>query len=338
MRALQAVLSALFVPLRRLRLVWLLYLANLLFALVIAVPLFGVLERNLGHTVSGLRVQEGTGYLEQVWSDLRTTEKQPLSDLASGASALTVLWLLVSYTVLSGGTHFVLSQRGGPSSLARFLQGAGQLAGRFARLLPLHVLGLLGIYFLNRLLGDLLGRFVQDARHLQSSSAELGWLLQGKTLIVLLALGWLAVVSGLAKARAALDNERFMAGSFVKSLVTTLRHPVSTPLLAAIGPLLLAGVVLLYALARDHLPAEPLSLPFGEREFSIHPLTLYLVLSQLAVLLAQGVLVLWTAAIQRFHRLAHPLVETSPALDSLPPEPRPLTVVDRPLPRPGEKS
>jgi hypothetical protein len=331
MHALQAVFLSVLVPLHRIRLVFHLYLAQLLFALVLAVPLSAALESHLGYSYTGFQMRTSTSFLEQAWSDLHSADRVHQQVRQDHLSPVAILWLFLSFTVLSGGTFWVLSGRQHTSTLAEFLGGAGRLFGRFCRLLIPYGLGCLGLYYLNGLLSEWVVAFT-DSRQRQATSTELAWLLHGKLAIMALLFGWLTVSCALAKAAAARTDQRAMLATFFRSLLLSVRHPISTPILAALGPALLAVLLAAYAKLRDHLPTEDFVVTLGEKSLELTPAILLLALTQVLILCSQGVWVLWTATILRFHRSVTP--PAAPPAD-VQDEPRPLLVVDRPMPRQG---
>jgi len=230
MHALQALLSCLPAPLVRIRLVWFRFLATLAFALVAVAPLHAILNRQLGRTVAGHRIERGDGFLESVWAHLHLNEAAAWNSFLTGAGALALLWLVFSYTVLSGGTFWVLAEPGRSSRLGEFLRGGGRLLGRFLRLLVLALLVLAGVAFLNRLLSEGITSLLRDGHH---SSSLLGWTLHAKSALMLLVVGWLALVGGLAKAEMTRRDQGWAIPAFLRSLRLSLRHPLSTPILAA---------------------------------------------------------------------------------------------------------
>ena len=101
MRALLAFLRSIFVPLQLIRVVFLLYVANLVFAVVITAPFGELLERTFGKTVSGeLLARE---FQEFAWTDLHANESAALEAMESSGSWTTVLYLLVSFCLWSAG-------------------------------------------------------------------------------------------------------------------------------------------------------------------------------------------------------------------------------------------
>lgn len=332
MHALPAILLSAFTPLGRIRLVFHLFVFQLLVALLVSVPLWSLLEETLAFSRSGERLQQDTLFHEPVWSDLHINQAPALSGLAQSASAVGCLWLLVSSVFLSAGTFWILASPDRASSWREFFRGVGELSGRYLRLALYYALGLLALFLLNVFLSGLVNRWID--RQAPQSSAALGYVLHGKTLLMFVLWGCWSMVFAFAKASVVLDGRRSSLGAFAGALVTAVRHPFSTPLLAGIGPVLGAGCVALYALARDHLPVETQTIALSTSlQFELSPEALYLLLSQAAAFLGQAVLVFWTAAVLRFHLRAHPpAVHTTAA-----PAPLPLTVVDRPAIRPRDR-
>ncbi len=320
MRALTAVLLSLATPLLRPRLLLYRYLLVLLFAVIIVSPLTMILDRGFGESVQGMRMSGE--FLERAWLDLQNHEAATWKDFRNNASSLFFVYIVFAFTILSGGTFWILSVRGRRCHLAEFLAGGGRLFGSYLRLLPWFALGLVGVYFANRGLTSLAHHLTTEWMRRSGSSASLGWILHAKTALVLVLLGWLVVVTGVAKARCARDGHRSMAGLFFRSLGTCLKNPASSLILAAAGPAMFAGVIAGYALTRDHLPESAVW------DGRLSPPALYVIITQVFALLSQAILLIWTQSFVRFVDFLQP-APASPAKPTPAPEGnRPLTVVD----------
>jgi hypothetical protein len=136
---------------------------------------------------------------------------------------LGVLYLLVQ-TFLAGGLLSVLRQPGGSWTVRGLLHGSGFYFGRMARLALLALLADLLLFKLN---APLAAWADQRAREAVSESTAMAWLL-GRHALLLLAVLWVQMVSGYAKAITVVEERASAVLAFLSSLAFCLRRFLAT--------------------------------------------------------------------------------------------------------------
>jgi hypothetical protein len=299
----------------RARLSLLLHVAQLLLAAIVLLPLSRAFEATFGWSVAGRETGAGR-FLEWAWQDLRLNQGDLLAVAERAFSGVAAVGLFLGFTLLSGGAFAVLARPGARGSARDFLAGAGRLFGRYARLFVLFGAGCVALFWANRGLTNAVDWLISSRLERASSSVVVGWLLHAKSLLALLLLGWLITATGLAKARAALadaespDARVPMLRLFLSSLRTTLTNPVSSAILAAFGPAMLAGSLAAYVWLRGRLDAGATTGLLGR---DAPTWILLLAITQVAGWLMQAATVVWSAT---FLRVARGLAPPPP-----PPEP-----------------
>jgi hypothetical protein len=296
MLTIRCLLRALPLLVLRARLSFLLWAVNLLLAAIVLFPLSRAFERTFGHSVAGRTTGEGR-FVEFAWQDFHLGQGELLAQAERAFSGTGLIALLLSFTVLSGGTFALLAQAGSGSSVREFLAGAGRLFARYLRLLVLFAAGCCALHWVNVGLTMTVNRLLIGPLDRASPSRHVGLLLHLKSAYMLLLFGWLIAATGLAKARAALHDERSMVRAFLGGWKAALSSPLASTLLAAIGPLLFTASIGAYAWLRDRLGEGAETTVAGR---TIPTLAAYLILSQLAAWLQQAAQVVWTACFVEF--------------------------------------
>lgn len=136
---------------------------------------------------------------------------------------LGVLYLVVQ-TFLSGGLLSVLRNASGSWTVRGLLHGSGFYFGRMARLALLVLLADLLLFKLN---APLAGWADRRARESISESTAMAWLL-GRHALLLLAVLWVHMASGYAKAITVVEERGSAVLAFLSSLAFCLRHFLRT--------------------------------------------------------------------------------------------------------------
>ena len=282
----------------RWKLAVLIWIADLLLAAIVLFPLSRAFASSFGQSTAGAATGAGE-FLEWAWQDWHLTQAEPLAQSSATFSAVALVAFLFAFVITSAGTFALLAKPGTKSSLREFLAGAGTLAGPCLRLLPLFALGCVAVAWVNRGLSLFATQVVAETLDRGATSAITAAILHGKSLYALLLHGWLVAATGLAKARMARTGERSAWRCFFSAWATVLRRPFSSALLAALGPLMVAGSLAGYVALRRTLGAGPESELFGK---SLPTLVLYLVATQSIALLLRGSAIVWAGSFLRFER------------------------------------
>jgi len=292
MRALRCLLASLPLLALRARLALVLHVAQLLLAIAVLLPLSRAFEATFGSSVVGRETGAGR-FVEFAWQDWRLVNRDLLALAERAFSGAALLGTFLSFTLLSAGTFALLAQERSGSSVREFLAGAGRLFARFTRLFLLFAGGCVALYWANRGLTIAVDHLVAVRLDRASSSRVIGVLLHLKSFVALLLLAWLIAATGLAKARAAVADERSMVRAFLAGWRSALTRPIGSALLAAGGPLMIFGSLGAYAWLRDRIGAGASTELFSA---SLPTWIVYLAIAQLVGWLMQGTTIVWTNA------------------------------------------
>ena len=135
MGAIKAIINGVGTTCRKARLVVILYVVNLLFAGLIAVPFLFIVQGQLGHSLLGLSVKPfDLGWL----GEAALTYQASLPGLLGILVATGVVYLALQ-VFLNGGIVGRLLDKEGPASLAEFAGDCGRYFWRYVRLFLLFL-------------------------------------------------------------------------------------------------------------------------------------------------------------------------------------------------------
>jgi hypothetical protein len=139
MGAIKAIITGVGTTCRKPRLVAILYLVNLLFAGLLAVPFLFIVQGQLGHSLLGLSVRP----LDLDWIGEAVLAYQAALPGLLGTVVAGGFLYLVLQVFLNGGLVGRLLDREGPASLAEFAGDCGRYFWRYARLFLLFLVFLI---------------------------------------------------------------------------------------------------------------------------------------------------------------------------------------------------
>jgi hypothetical protein len=141
----KAIANGIGATVRKFRVVVILYLVNLVFALVVALPFLALVQNELGRSLLGLSVRP----VDLMWLGEAVLKHQDaLAAIAAGAVAAGLGYLAL-HVFLYGGIVGRLIDREGPAGLGAFAGDAGRYFGRFVRVFLISLVFLvltLGIF------------------------------------------------------------------------------------------------------------------------------------------------------------------------------------------------
>jgi len=291
---LRALFGGLFLALRRLPVAFVLYFTNLLFAVVIVVPLLPALIDDAGPTPRALAERLDLEFLVDF-----LFHRRGVIDAVGTAAGAGALAMILLQCFLAGGVLTLARDSRERFSLGRFMQGAGRWFFPFFRLLPFLALWLFALYWVNRGLNLGFEKLFEEEHR---EKWALGMAVVKQALVVLF---WFfgSVVLDFARVRAvALEDRRMLLG-FLAGLNFVLRHFLSTLCLS--GFLALLGLAFL----GGYLWLAHVGL---EASRWLAPLTIGL---QQALVLVQHFLRVWRASSQMiFFQLSRRDEEMAPAV------------------------
>jgi len=186
-----------------------------------------------------------TGFSFMTLGELGQYDRSPVRGILLAAAAAVMLLALLANPLVSGGLMETLIADDGPTTLQRFMRGAGRFFWRFLRLLA-YAFVTAGVT-----LGLLMAAFSPVNKRLSESAWEpatvVGGLVQGALLVAVG--GILLLALDFARARLAVNDDRRVLRSWLYGLGLVLRRlPSTLPLLLAPVAIFafLSGVYLVY--------------------------------------------------------------------------------------------
>jgi hypothetical protein len=229
------------------RLVVLLYLVNLAFSLVMAVPVFNAIGESLGHSQAGERMARGFDY--SWWEEFRDQNhglattygpsvfgrgallnnleglvQMKAAELPVALLAALLVYLIL-HTFLAGGVLSLYRQELPGFNLRRFLEGAVEY---FPRFLGLIFLSWVFFYAIGFVLNQQLGRLLQRASANALTEKTPFFLGLAASLIVWALLMFVQMVFDYARIKTVLEDRRNIFRAALDGLRFVVKHPLSS--------------------------------------------------------------------------------------------------------------
>lgn len=250
-----------------------LLIINLLFSLILAVPMYNSLQDSLGRRKAGESMAGGFDYLwweefrdknkglEQtfapsiigkgaVLNNLETLVEMRFFELPPPVLALGILYIVV-HAFLAGGILFVFSQKQPRFTLKIFFEGAGFYFFRFLLLLLVSLffyltIGILGTRGFNAILNDVSKKAVSEV-----NPFYYGLLFSAITFLLLL---FVQMVFDYARIKVVLEEKRNVLGATFSAFGFVIKHPISTVGLYSLIFIFHAGITIGYVALKELLP------------------------------------------------------------------------------------
>lgn len=201
----------------RIRLVLVLYLANLVFALLIAAPFIGSMSDTLAHSTA-------TADLSRQFHPLLALDLVGgAEDALDGRVRYAAFLYALFSTVLAGGVISSVARRERRSTLGDFSLACGRYCGRFVRLLAIAIAALIMLQLLNGLAEYWITQLLAGS---SVSMLELGRF--GKSGAMAAALYCLFMVLDYARVRIVLEDRSSAVAAFGAGCAFFLRNPFTT--------------------------------------------------------------------------------------------------------------
>jgi hypothetical protein len=300
MLALRAFFGGLLRGLARPKSVLLLYVANLGFGALLALPL----ALRAGEVTS--RSPAAAGLLERfdpafVIDFLRG--EATVVELTGRLVAFgTIAYLLVA-TFLAGGVFAAVAGRELSNARAPFFAACGANLFPFLRVLAPAAAAALLVMAANEAANGALRWLFAGPFDGAAGAATLGWILAGKTLLFL-ALFALLVLGPLqyARARCVLEGDRRMLRGYLGGVALALRRPFALLVFVLLSAASFAALVGAADFLVRRIDWNADVRPFGALDFAVPPAAAYLVVAQATLLLLQFVHVARTAGFVSLYR------------------------------------
>lgn len=212
MNIISAYIQGLFNSLSKFKILLLLYGCNLLFGLVIALPLHSVLGDSIGHSIEIQKIIEG--FDNTVFTDFMNEHGQLLQPLLSQFQWLTVLYMVL-FVFLNGGIIHILNGRIG------FGEGCAKYFWRFFRLsllfLLLHLLTAMVIF-------GILLLIVRNGFDLFGSEIPIYWSIVVGFIVYFIAASIVSALSDYAKIRIVVNEQRSAIQAMLHSFGTVFQN------------------------------------------------------------------------------------------------------------------
>ncbi|MFG0319596.1 MAG: M1 family metallopeptidase [Planctomycetota bacterium JB042] len=312
----------------------LLYVANLLFAAIVAVPVYHLAGEVLAPS-TGTRPFLAA-YDAAFVADLFRNHAETF-DGAGKAALVGAIFTVLATVFLSGGVLASLADPRRPVNFMTFFSACGRHVFPFLRVLVPAAVVLAILVWLNGLASSGLTALFVDTLERSASAATLWWTLTAKTALFLsLFVLFVVLPVWFARIRCVVDDERGMLAGYLRGIAFSLRNPITLLvffLLASAVPIVLLGVSdFLLRRIDPGAPLHPLASFGWSFDPAIDPDVAVLVLQQATIFLLLGAFVLRTAGLVTIYRArADAGREPDPELVYADPAP----VVDAPKPRRG---
>ncbi|MFQ6037430.1 MAG: hypothetical protein ACE5LV_02315 [Candidatus Aminicenantales bacterium] len=229
---------------KAIRMVLLLYGINLLFSLILAVPMYHSLEKSFGNSLVGERMAKGFDYLwwEEFRDQARGLEKTFSPSLIGKGAILhnlegliqmrlfrlppqVVVFLLlyvILHTFLAGGVLTIFATQDARFGLRSFFGGAGSL---FPRFLSLMLLSWVFFLMVGRFIGGGFAAILENVR--ETAFSEITPFYLGLVFSALMLFFFLIIqmVFDYARVTVVLENSRNIFRAAAAALRFVLRHP-----------------------------------------------------------------------------------------------------------------
>jgi hypothetical protein len=228
------------------KMVLVLYLLNVLFAIPLAMAWRSVLDLGLGRSMDSSHLMQGLDF--QVLQDFMNLHRDGLSVILAQMSWAVFAFMLVN-TFLAGGILSALQAPGVKFSASNFFGGCARYFGRFLRLFIVFVILLVIV----GLLMMVICAFVVQALG-QNAASEITylWVMIAAVVLFLLPMMLIVMIADYAKVSVVLSDERSMLKSAGRSAQFVFRHLFGTcglGLLMLLIPIALVAVYLVLDLS-----------------------------------------------------------------------------------------
>ncbi len=258
---------------KAMKLVLLLFIINLLFSLLLAIPMYNSLKDSFGQSEAGSRMAEGFDYIW--WQEFRDeaegleTTFSP-SVIGKGAILNNLesliqmrffslppiliafgLFYIILHVFLAGGILTILNQDVPKFSMKEFARGAGSHFFRFFVLMLFSWVFIISIsVFLRDAFSSVLTNITSDSLS-EVTPFYIRLAFSALTFVLLL---FIQMVFDYARIKIVLDESRNVLKSALEALAFVLRHPFSTFGLFYLILLIQVAVTVIYILLKEIIP------------------------------------------------------------------------------------
>ncbi len=228
------------------KMILVLYFANLLMALPVAMAFRAVLASGFGSSMTPSTLLGSLDFT--TWQDFLTVHRDELSAVFRQISWIVMLSMLVN-AFLAGGILTVLKDSRGKFTASSFFGGCGAYLGRFLRLFLLFVIVLL---LVGLLVGGIVGFLGQALTDNANSEITYIWVQCAMAILFMIPVMLVMMIADYAKVSVVLNDERSMLKSAWKATTFVFRNIFKTfglELLLVLVAILLFVVYLLIDLS-----------------------------------------------------------------------------------------
>ena len=204
------------------KMVLVLYLLNVLFAIPLAMAWRSALDLGLGRSMDSSQLMQGLDFL--VLQDFMNLHREALSAVLAQMSWAVFVFMLVN-TFLAGGILAVVSFPGGKFSASTFFSGCAKYFGRFLRLFIVFVI-LLAVVGL--LMAGICGFLAQALTQNAVSEITYIWVTIAAIVLFLIPMMLIIMIADYAKVSVALSDEHAMLKTVGRSAKFVFRHLFGT--------------------------------------------------------------------------------------------------------------
>ena len=264
------------------KMVLFLFLVNLLFSLILAVPMYHSLKNSLGSSEAGNRMAESFDYIwwEEFNDEAQGLEKTFTPAIIGKGAILTNLESLIQmryfsapplligfgllyiilHTFLAGGILSTFNQAEPRFALREFLQGAGS---HFLRFLALMLFSWLFLFVINKIIQNVFLPIIDDVSSSSYSEIVPFLLVLALSAITFFLLLFVQMVFDYARIKVVLEDENNVLKAAAKAFGFIFKYPFSTFGLFYMIFFLNTAITVIYILVKEIIPQSDILTVLG---------------------------------------------------------------------------
>ena len=277
------------------KMVLFLFVVNLLFSLLLAIPMYNSLKDSFGRSEAGSRMAKGFDYVwwEEFRDEARGLETTFSPSVIGKGAILTNLesliqmrflslppillvfglFYIILHTFLAGGILTIFSQDAPGFTLKEFIQGAGS---HFLRFFGLMLFSWVFIIAIGSLLQDALISILSGISSNSLSEVTPFFIGLGINALIFILLLFIQMVFDYARIKVVLEESRNILKSTLEALAFVFKYPFSTLGLFYLIFLIQVAVTVIYILLKEIIPQS--NFPWVLAAFIIQQLFIFAVI------------------------------------------------------------
>ena len=220
---------------------------QVLFTLILLIPLRSEVNKMIGHSLIGQEVLEGNG--ANVFFEFLAHHTETVSLELKLLFVVGLIYLLTSI-FLNGGIIGCFIKEDNEYSASLFFGNSGKYFGRFFRLFLLSIPFLIIAFFISKGINSLIKEISPDSEPIQVTAKVVGYI------VLLFLVFFINMVFDYAKIRTVFQERRSMIMATLRSIGFVLKYPGKTLGLYYLIVLVGFGFFIIYLIVKRFIPAS----------------------------------------------------------------------------------